>query len=243
MVFNIEVDDLREDLRSLSSVKRAKVLSGFFKTGKGQYAEGDLFLGVSVAKSRVVAKKYNNLKFSAIKILLKSKIHEERLLALLILVDQFSQGDKKQKEKICNFYLGQTKYVNNWDLVDLTADKIVGAYLLNKPKSILYKLAKSDNLWERRIAIVATYNFIKNNNFNETLKIAEILLPDKHDLIQKAVGWMMREVGKRDQTMLEDFLKKNYQKLSRITLRYAIEKFPSELRKTYLSRTPLFCFG
>ncbi len=230
----MQINNLKKELRSYADIKRAKILGGFFKSGKGQYGEGDIFLGITVPQSRAVARKFAHLNFSQIKILLKSKIHEERLVALLILVHQFSEGDELSKSKIANFYLSQTKYVNNWDLVDLSTDKIVGAYLLGKPKTILYRLAKSEMLWERRIAIVATYTFIKNNKFNETLKIAKMLLPDRHDLIQKAVGWMLREVGKKNQGVLEKFLKDNYSNIARTTLRYAIERFPEELRIKYL---------
>ncbi|OGD97460.1 DNA alkylation repair protein [Candidatus Curtissbacteria bacterium RIFCSPLOWO2_01_FULL_38_11b] len=233
---NTDVNKLRIELRALADSKRARILGRFFKTGKGQYGEGDVFLGVTVPQSRKLAKKFGDLKISEIKVLLKSKIHEERLVALLNLVDQFQSADDKNKKQIFDFYLKNTKYVNNWDLVDLTAEKIVGAYLLDKPKSILYKLAKSKNLWERRIAIVATYYFIKNNEFDDTLKIAKLLLFDNHDLLHKAVGWMLREVGKKDQRVLEKFLKENYKNIPRTTLRYAIERFGQKLRQAYLFR-------
>ena len=231
---NLSIENLRRELRQAASAERARILGRFFKTGKGQYGEGDVFLGVTVPESRRLAKRFNYLKMSEIGILLKSKIHEERLVGLLILVDLFQKGDDKNKKQIFNFYLKNTKYVNNWDLVDLTAEKIVGAYLFNQSKSILYKLAKSKSLWERRIAIVATYYFIKNNEFDETLKIAKILFSDSHDLLHKAVGWMLREVGKRNQMTLEKFLRKNYKSIPRTTLRYAIERFDEKLRKAYL---------
>ncbi len=223
---------LKEELRSKANPKKAKILRGFFKTGKGEYGEGDVFLGVIVPESRTVAKKYASLKLADVIKLLHSEIHEERLTALLIMINEFQAG--QDRGKIHHLYLKNTKYINNWDLVDLSADKIVGAYLSKKPKSILIKLARSRNFWERRIAIMATFNFIKNNEFKETLKIAKILLNDKHDLIQKAVGWMLREVGKRDLKTEESFLKEYCKEMPRVMLRYAIERFPERKRKRYL---------
>ncbi len=227
--------NIRKDLRGKSSLAKAKVLRGFFKTGAGQYGEGDVFLGVTVPDSRKIAVKYKCLSFQDTEKLLKSKVHEERLVALLILVHNFNEGKEEGKKKIFNFYLRNTRFVNNWDLVDLSADKIVGLYLLDKSdKRILYKLASSKNLWERRIAIVATFNFIKNGQFKDTLKVAEILLNDDHDLIHKAVGWMLREVGKCSLETEEKFLKKHYKKMPRTMLRYAIERFPNDIRLQYL---------
>lgn len=226
---------LRKDINKIADKSRAKILAGFFKTGEGEYGEGDTFLGIKVPDSRKIAIKYKNLPFSDVVKLLKSKIHEERLIALLILVHNFNLGDEKVQEKIFNFYLKNTEYVNNWDLVDLSSDKIVGQYLIEKSKKILYALARSGNFWERRIAMIATYSFIKNEKFDDTLKIAEILLSDRNDLIQKAVGWMLREVGKRNFKTEEDFLKKNYKDMGRTALRYAIERFPESLRLSYLS--------
>ncbi len=226
---------ISQKLKSLANPKKAKILSGFFKTDPGQYGEGDIFWGITVPQSRKVAVKYASLPLAQIEKLLKSKIHEERLVALLILVDQFQKANESQRKKLFNFYLRSTKYVNNWDLVDLSAPKIVGEYLLDKNASVLDKLAKSKELWEKRIAIVATYQFIINNQFDKTLKIAKILLLDKHDLINKAIGWMLREVGKRNQKTLEDFLKQNCKDMPRVTLRYAIERFSPGLRQKYLS--------
>ncbi|OGE14391.1 DNA alkylation repair protein [Candidatus Daviesbacteria bacterium RIFCSPHIGHO2_12_FULL_37_11] len=232
---------LRADLEKFKNPEKAKSLQRFFKTGKGQYGEGDIFLGISVPILRKIAIKYKDLPFTGITKLLKSKIHEERLIALLLLVHNFQKGDKKKRKEIYEFYLKSTKHINNWDLVDLSAPKILGADLLDPrlredDKKILYKLAKSENLWERRIAIIATYQFIwKAKEYKNTFKIAEILLSDKHDLIQKAVGWMLREVGKRiSQDTEEDFLRKNYHKMGRTALRYAIERFPESLRIKYL---------
>jgi len=224
--------DFKKELKNKANPKRAKITQRFFKTGPGEYGEGDVFLGIVAPEIRKLVKKYSDLKIKEIIRLLHSKIHEERLTALLIMVKKFQI--EKNKEKIYNLYLKNTKYINNWDLVDLSANKIVGDYLLDKPKSILYKLAKSKSIWERRISIIATFNFIKNNEFEETLKIAKILLNDKHDLIHKAVGWMLREIGKRDLKIEEEFLKKYYPKMPRTMLRYAIEKFPEKKRKQYL---------
>lgn len=227
---------LKKELKLKGDSKKAEILQRFFKTGKGGYGEGDVFLGVTVPEMREMSKKYSRLRPKDIEKLLQSKIHEERLAALLILVHNFEKGGKKDKQKIFNFYLKNTKYVNNWDLVDLSADKIVGVYLIDKPRSMLYRLAKSKNLWERRIAVMATFQFIKNHQFKETFKISEILLNDEHDLIRKAAGWMLREVGKRSLKDEEKFLKKYYRKIPRIMLRYAIERFSEDKRQTYLRR-------
>lgn len=227
-----QLQELRKELAKHSSKYRSEINQKFFKTGKGEYGEGDIFLGLTVPNIRKIAKKYSFVSLKIVQELLNSKIHEERLLALFILVDQFK---KTGNEKIVQFYLKNTKKVNNWDLVDSSADKILGNHLLNKPKNILYKLANSSNLWERRISILSTFEFIRNNQFQDTFKIAEILLNDKQDLIHKAVGWMLREVGKRNQTVLEKFLKKYYKRMPRTMLRYAIEKFDERRRKEYLS--------
>ncbi len=211
-------------------------MARFFKTGKGEYAENDIFYGLSVPQSRVIAGKYKDLQLNDVLALLKSKIHEARLIALLILVHKFQKGDQEQRYKIYNCYLSNTKYINNWDLVDLSADKIVGAYLLDKDRDILEKLAMSTSIWERRISIIATFQFIKEKKeYKDTFKISKILLFDKHDLIQKAVGWMLREVGKRvSEAKEEEFLKPVYKKMPRTMLRYAIERFPEEKRLRYL---------
>jgi 3-methyladenine DNA glycosylase AlkD len=222
---------LRKELKNKASAKKAKDLQWFFKTGKGEYGEGDIFLGIVVPEIRKIAKKYNDLKLQDVVNLLHSKIHEERMTALFIMVDKFQAGEKT----IYDVYLANTKYINNWDLVDLTAHKIVGEYLLDRKKNVLYDLAKSKSVWERRIAILATFNFIKNNRFTESLKIAEVLLKDEHDLIQKAVGWMLREIGKRNLEIEEIFLKKYYKTMPRTMLRYAIERFPEKKRKGYLA--------
>lgn len=225
---------LKKDLQRLKNPSKIKIYSNFFKTGKGQYGEGDKFLGITVPQQRVVAQKYAGLGLLDIKKLLASPIHEHRLTASLILVEQYQNS--VDKRRIYNFYIKNAKGINNWDLVDLTAPKIAGDYLLKRDKSILYKLVKSKNLWERRIAILATFEFIKNNRFNDSLKMAEILLKDEHDLIHKAVGWMLREIGKRDQAVEEKFLKKHYLKMPRTMLRYAIERFSDAKRKYYMKR-------
>lgn len=230
-----QLKNLHKDLIALNDPLKKELLSAYFKTGKGQYAEGDEFAGVMVGDSRKIAKKYKDLPLNQIQELLHSKFHEERLIALLILVNNFKKSDSDKKDKIFNFYLNNTKYINNWDLVDLSASRIVGEYLKDKKVVVLYKLANSQNLWERRIAIIATSALIWNKNFTETFKIAKILINDPHDLIHKAVGWMLREVGKRDRKTEEKFLKKHYQKMPRTMLRYAIEKFPAKLRLQYLT--------
>ncbi len=225
---------LKKELKSLANPKQAKILQRFFKTGLGQYGEGDIFLGIKVPAQREVANKYTHLSFANIKDLLKSKIHEHRLVGVLILVSKYKGVGEQEKKKIFNFYIKNYQGINNWDLVDLSAPTIVGDYLLNKNKNILYKLAKSKNLWQKRIAIISTFTFIKNNKFNNTLKISKLLLNDDHDLIHKAVGWMLRELGKRDQKIEEEFLKKHVKKMPRTMLRYAIERFPEKKRKSYL---------
>lgn len=231
------LNKLKRDLRAQADPERAKVLQRFFKTGPGEYGEGDIFLGLTAPKIRALSKKYASLKTSAVETLLKSAIHEERLLALLILVLKFENGDDLEKANIYRSYLKNTEYINSWDLVDLTADRIVGAFLRERDKSVLHKLACSKNIWERRIAIIATFHFIKHGSSAHTFAIAKVLLRDDHDLIHKAVGWMLREAGKRvDLTAEERFLKKHYRKMPRTMLRYAIERFPEPKRKTYLKK-------
>ncbi len=229
------LNNLKQDLEKLANKDKSKLLQRFFKTGKGEYGYGDIFLGITVPNQRKIAKKYFNLNLNQIEELLKSKIHEHRLTALLILVDKFKKGEESIKKEIVNFYLKNINYINNWDLVDLSSHKIIGEYLIDKDKSILYKLARSDNLWEKRISIISTASFIRENKFEDTLKISKILLHDKHDLIHKAVGWMLREVGKRNQNIEEVFLKKYYKKMPRTMLRYSIEKFDKNKRRFYLS--------
>lgn len=227
---------LKKELKQLADPKRAEISQRFFKTGPGEYGEGDIFIGIGGTVQRKVAKKYTELNLPDLQKLLNSKIHEYRQVALLVLVNKFSKADDIEKTKIYNFYLKNTRRINNWDLVDISAPHIVGMYLLDKDRKVLYKLVKSKNLWERRIAVLATFSFIRENDFKDVLKISEILLNDGHDLIHKAVGWMLREVGKRNQAVEEKFLKKHYQKMPRTMLRYAIERFNEKKRKYYLKR-------
>lgn len=225
--------DLQKDVKKLTNKEKAKFLQRFFKTGIGEYGFGDIFAGLTVPILRSLAIKYKNLSFEDIMLLFRSKIHEERLIALLILVHNFQKKPLEQR-RIYEFYLKNTKYINNWDLVDLSSHEIVGGYLLDKPKDVLLKLAKSKNLWEKRISIISTFTFIRNKEFDTSLKIAEILVKDKEDLIQKALGWMLREIGNRDFPTEERFLKKHYKRMGRTALRYAIEKFPEKKRLAYL---------
>lgn len=210
-------------------------MQAFFKTGPGEYAAGDVFYGIAAPQIKKLVKKYRDITCGEIKLLLRSPMHEERLLALLILVHRFMKGDERVKKRIFDLYLGHTASINNWDLVDLTAYHIVGEFLRDKPKGVLKKLARSDNLWERRIAIVSTFAFIKRGDCGQTLSIARILLKDTHDLIHKAVGWMLREAGKRCCREKEElFLRRYCRAMPRTMLRYAIERFPEDLRKKYL---------
>ncbi len=227
---------LKYELKQIANPEKATILQKFFKTGKGEYGEGDIFLGVTVLEQRKIAKRYVDLDLKDIKELLSNKVHEYRLTGFLILIYKFEKADEKEKKGIVDFYLKNIKSANNWDLIDCVADKILGSYLINKDKEILYELAKTDNLWKKRIAIISTFEFIKNNQFEDTLKISEILLNDEHDLIHKAVGWMLREVGKRDIEIEEAFLKKYYKTMPRTMLRYAIEKFDGKKKEFYMNR-------
>ena len=227
---------LLSEIQNQASLEKAKIYARFFKCGPGQYGEGDQFLGLTVPQSRSIAKKYLTLSEMDLEKLLLSPIHEHRLIALLILVEKFKKVDENTKKSIVNFYLAHTPQVNNWDLVDLSADKILGNYLLDKDRAILYRLAHSSLLWERRISIIATFAFIRQKQFGDTFKLAELLLNDKQDLMHKAVGWMLREVGKRDEAALERFLQKHYRNMPRTTLRYAIERFDKEKKKRYMGK-------
>ena len=227
------LQQLKQDLNKLEHKEKAKILQRFFKTQKGEYGEGDIFLGLTSQQTTDIAKKYQNITSNELQELINNKIHEYRVCALRILVSQYQ---KSKNPKIINFYLKNTKNINNWDLVDLSAPKILGDYLLNKERTTLYQLAKSNNLWENRIAILSTYTFIKNNQFEDTLSISKILLNHKHDLIHKAVGWMLREIGKKDLQILERFLKQHHKQMPRTMLRYTIERFSKAKRKVYLRR-------
>jgi 3-methyladenine DNA glycosylase AlkD len=221
-------------LEGLSDPVIAKNSRRFFKTAKGEYGYGDIFLGIRVPVIREAVKKYKELKLSEVTKLLKSKYHEIRLFALLVLVYKFKNENVEGQEKIYNLYMKHRKYINNWDLVDSSAPYIVGAWLCNRDKTILYELAVSNRLWERRISILATSFFISKDHFNDTLKISSILLNDNEDLIHKAVGWMLREVGKKNRLVEEKYLRSRYKKMPRTMLRYAIEKFEPERRRGYL---------
>ncbi len=230
----MKVRNIEQRLRSLGSQQKAAVLRSFFKTGPGQYGEGDIFLGIPVPQLRKLARECTDTTLAESVKLLESPVHEQRLLALLLMVQSFSGGDDHLQKKIFNIYLKQRRYVNNWDLVDLSAPQIVGNYLQDKPRDILYRMAKSESLWERRISIISTLHFIRQNRFLDTLKLSRILLQDEHDLIHKAVGWMLREVGKRNVRAEKQFLGIYYKKMPRTMLRYAIERFPKTTRMRYL---------
>lgn len=229
--------DVTRALSKVADEERAKNSIWYFKTKKDQYGYGDVFIGVTVPEQRKIAKKFSNLSLSEIQKLLKSKIHEHRLTALFILTKQFEVGNEISRAKIVELYLKNTKHINNWDLVDQSAPRILGAYLCSKKREVLYKLVRSKNLWERRIAVLSTLYFIvKAHDFDDTLKISKILLSDKHDLIHKSVGWMLREVGKKDENVLTKFLDEHIKIIPRTTLRYAIEKFSETKRQKYLNK-------
>jgi 3-methyladenine DNA glycosylase AlkD len=225
---------IQSRLKQLANKDQAIISQKFFKNGPGEYGEGDIFRGIRVPELRKLVKAYRDLPIKEVKILLQSHIHEERLLALLILVRDFSSGDDATRKEIFELYLENTRYINNWDLVDASAEHLIGAYLIDEDKQPLYRLARSKSIWERRISIMSTFHFIKQNEFSETLKIAEMLLNDCEDLIHKAVGWMLREIGKRHLPAEESFLKAHYRQMPRTMLRYAIEKFPEPTRLLYL---------
>jgi len=222
------------ELRKIGNKEIAEHSQRFFKTGDGQYGTGDRFLGIRVPVLRRLARKHQGLSIEETARLLKSPFHEERLLSLLMLVNIFKKANPEKKALIYALYLNNAKFINNWDLVDCSAEHIVGAYLRERNKRPIYILANSKSLWERRISIISTFHFIKNREFIESLQVAEVLLHDKEDLIHKAVGWMLREIGKRDMGAEEVFLKKHYHSMPRTMLRYAIEKFPEKRRKKYL---------
>lgn len=221
---------LKKDLKAFVKPGKAEILARFFKTGKGDYGEGDIFIGVMVPEIRKVAQKYKNIELSELSKVISGKIHEERLCGALICTY------RKLNREVVDFYLSNVRFLNNWDIIDLTAPKILGLWMVSRPdeRKILYKFAKSKSLWERRIAVLSCFAFIREKDFKDTLAIAEILLNDDHDLIHKAVGWMLRELGKRDQSVEERFLKKYYKKMPRTMLRYAIERFEESLRQRYL---------
>jgi 3-methyladenine DNA glycosylase AlkD len=226
---------LKKDIATQKDPAYAKNLQRFFKTGKGEYGEGDVFLGLRVPQCRAIATAYaDDISLKDLTTLISSPFHEERLVALLILVEQFKNANTRKQKNIYNYYLSHTQYINNWDLVDLSAHHIVGAHLFTMSHATLFALAKSDNLWERRIAVVATFYFIKEHAYDSSLAIAELLLKDPHDLIHKAVGWMLREVGKNNIAIEKKFLDTHVKQMPRTMLRYAIERFPEKERQRYL---------
>lgn len=231
----MKYEDVVKEIKKYSSKEKAKTSQWFFKTEKGQYGFGDVFVGLTVPEMRIVSKKFNEIDLVQVQKLLNSKIHEERFIGLTIMDLKFSKADNLLKKKIVDLYIKNTNNINNWDLVDTSASYILGQYLLDKKRDILYKLSKSKSLWERRISIIATYRFIKEGQFRDTLAISKNLLNDKEDLINKAVGWMLREVGKKDEKILIKFLTDNISILPRTTLRYAIERFDDIRRKKFLS--------
>ncbi len=228
---------VQSDLKKIANVQKATILSRFFKTGKGQYGEGDVFWGIMVPQQREIAKQHKDASLEEITRLLESQVHECRLTGLFILLLKNKKASPGDKKIFYDYYLANISRINNWDLVDLSAPQIIGGWLLEKPdeRKILYRLSKSNNLWERRISILSCFMFIKNGVFDDALKIAEVLLHDPHDLIHKAVGWMLREIGKIDQSVEEEFLQKHYKTMPRTMLRYSIERF-SKVKKTYFMK-------
>jgi 3-methyladenine DNA glycosylase AlkD len=224
------------EIKKKEDKDKAKILARFFKTGKGEYGEGDVFFGIKVPEQRIIARQFKDLPMDEVRSLLLSEVHEHRMISLFILIEKHKKADEKEKKRIFDFYLKNAKKINNWDLVDLTAPQIVGDFLLGKDRDILYSLAVSKSLWERRIAIISTFSFIRAGEYDDTLKIAKILLKDEHDLIHKAVGWMLREVGKRSKKLETVFLEKYGVQMPRTMLRYAIEKFPEEERVYFLTK-------
>lgn len=227
---------LQAELKKLANPKKAEFLKGFFKTGKGEYAEGDKLLGITVPAQRAVAKKFYGLPLGDIETLLRSPWHEHRLTGLFLLVNAYERGDAAGKKRALACYLSNLKGVNNWDLVDSSAHLILGASMLTGSRKRLYTFARSKDLWKRRIAIVATLAFIRNDDFGDTVKISELLLQDRHDLIHKASGWMLREAGKRDASVLLGFLDKHHKAMPRTMLRYALERLPAATRAKYMKK-------
>lgn len=233
------IHPLEKEIIESGNPEKAVQMQRFFKTGKGKYGEGDLFLGMSNPQVRVFAKNNVNLSLPELAKLIRSKFHEVRAVAILVMVYKYPKVTDPEQKKLYEFYLANTKYINNWDLVDLSAHYVFGRYLVNRNREILYKLAKSELLWERRIAIISTFAFIRNKEYKDTFEICKILLTDKEDLMHKACGWMLREVGKHSgQEVLKHFLDENLARMPRTMLRYAIEKFPENIRLSYLKQKP-----
>jgi 3-methyladenine DNA glycosylase AlkD len=227
---------VKAELEKISDPEHAQKLQGFFKTGPGEYGEGDIFLGIRVPDQRKIAKKFRSIPLSDVRELLQSKIHEHRLTALFILTDQFKKADENVRQQIVDLYLKNTVHVNNWDLVDSSAHKILGEWLVYKDRDLLYRLAESDNLWERRISIISTFAFISREDFEDALALIKVLINDEHDLIHKATGWALREIGKKDESVLEEFLLEHYENMPRTMLRYSIERLPEEQRRFFLGK-------
>lgn len=233
----MNIKEIRAQMKAMANPEIAAHSQRFFKTGPGQYGEGDKFLGIRVPNVRLIAKQALDLSLNDVTKLLHSKWHEERLLAVIILAGQFKRGGPGLQKEIYDLYLANTQYVNNWDLVDASAHLIVGPWLENRSRKKLTQLARSKSLWERRIGMMATFHYIKQNDFGDALDLALILLHDDQDLIHKMVGWMLREIGNRDRSVEEEFLQEHYKVMPRTMLRYAIEKFPEDLRQQYLKGT------
>ncbi len=230
-------EDIVRDFKKVSSKEKADILQRFFKTGKGEYGEGDVFVGVVVPEIRKLCKKYyKEIHFDTLNYFLHNEIHEYRLFSLLTLTYKYEKAEKKERTKIYEYYIKNIKYINNWDLVDLSAPKIVGEYLKEKDRSILYEMIESKNIWEQRVAILSTFTFIRNNDFKDILTFSEKLLDHKHDLIHKALGWMLREVGKKDEKVLKNFLNIYYLKMPRTMLRYSIERLNKTEKSRYMSK-------
>jgi len=230
----MSLEKIREELESSGDPGGASILQKFFKTGPGEYGEGDVFRGVRIPILRKLSAKYHDLSLPHVEQLLHSTFHEDRMLAILIFIRRYAKGDEATKAKVYRLYLKNRKSINNWDLIDVSAAHIVGAFLWDKDRGMIHRLAQSNSLWDRRIAIISTFYFIRRGEFDETLAIARMLLLDTEDLIHKATGWMLREVGNRNLLVEEDFLRAHYNQMPRTMLRYAVEKFPDERRKRYL---------
>jgi len=230
--------EIQDRLRSFGSPESATFAARYFKAGPGQYGEGDIFLGIGAPVMHKLAREYQTIPLNVARSLLPSEVQEDGLLSLLILVRKFQQGDQAIRQRIYDLYLANTRHLNNWDLLDCSARNIVGVFLADRDRSPLDNRAKSVSLWERRIGIIATFHFIRSGEFEDTLRIAEMLLTDQEDLIHKAVGWMLRKVGKRDQETLETFLQRCHRRMPRTMLRYAIGRFPEDLRRGYMQGKP-----
>lgn len=229
-----DIKAIQTALTEAANPETAKFLQKYFKTGPGEYGEGDRFRGIKVPVIRKIARRAADMPLNDLRLLLKSPWHEDRLLALLVMADRFAKTDENVREQIYQVYLNESGYINNWDLVDLSAPAILGGYLWHRERKILFDMARSANLWKRRMSVMATFYFIRNSDFRDSIAIAKILLQDPGDLIQKAVGWMLREIGKRDLETEETFLKAHYPNMPRTMLRYAIERFPEPKRQAYL---------